>query len=78
MVIQFTKHALKRIKIRKIEKTEINITLNNPDKIVEDKFGNVIAQKKFGNYLLRVVYLHEKNTKIIITAYKTSKFSKYT
>lgn len=55
----------------------INATLKDPDKILKDRFHNCIAQKKFGNYLLRVVYLHEKDTKIIITAYKTSKFNKY-
>jgi len=77
MVIQFTKHALKQIKIRKLEKADINTTLNNPDKIIEDRFQNFIAQKKFGNYLLRVVYIQEKDTKIIITGYKTSKFDKY-
>ncbi len=43
MVIQFTKHALKQIKIRKIEKTDISATLNNPDKILEDRFHNFIA-----------------------------------
>jgi hypothetical protein len=77
MVTQFTKHALKQIKIRKLEKADINATLNDPDKIMKDRFQNFIAQKKFGNYLLRVVYLHEKDIKIIITAYKTSKFNKY-
>ena len=77
MVIQFTKHALKQIKLRKIEKAEINDALNNPDNVLQDKFGNFIAQKKSEKYLLRVVYLHEKDIKKIITAYKTSKFSKY-
>ena len=43
MVIQFTKHALKQIKIRKLEKTDINATLNEPDKIMQDRFQNFIA-----------------------------------
>lgn len=77
MVIQFTKHALKQIKIRNLEKADINATLSDPDKTLEDRFHNFIAQKRIGNYLLRVVYLKEKDTKIIITAYKTSKFKKY-
>jgi len=32
MVIQFTKHALKQIKIRNLEKEDINATLRDPDK----------------------------------------------
>lgn len=77
MAIIFTKHALQQMKFRKINKVEINTTLNSPDKTSQDKFGNFIAQKKFGNYILRVIYLHEKDTKRIITAYKTSKLGKY-
>ena len=77
MAIKFTKHALHVIKLRKIKKAEINNALDNPDKITQDKFGNHIAQKKIGDYLLRVIYLQEENTRTIITAYKTSKLSKY-
>lgn len=77
MRIIFTKHALEQIKIRKIDKIEIISTLNNPDKIVNDKFGNYIAQKTFENYLLRVFYLSEGNTMKIITSYKTLKYQKY-
>lgn len=77
MVIQFTKHALNQIKLRNIEKTDINNTLKNPDKVLKDAFGNFIAQKKIDDYLLRVVYQYKKDIKKIITAYKTTKFSKY-
>ena len=37
MVIQFTKHALKQIKIRKLEKADINATSRDPDIISEDR-----------------------------------------
>jgi len=77
MAIKFTKHALHVIKLRKIETEEIYDALYNPDKITEDKLGNTIAQKKIGDYLLRIVYLLEEDTRKIITAYKTSKLSKY-
>jgi len=77
MAIIFTRHALQQMRFRKINKVEINTTLNNPDKTSRDKFGNFIAQKKLGNHLLRVVYLPEKDAKRIITAYKTSKLNKY-
>ncbi len=73
MVIKFTKHALKQIRLRKITKPEVFSALNIPDKLSQDKSGNSIAQKRFKNYLLRVFYLNEEDTKLVITAYKTSK-----
>ena len=77
MVIKITKHALKQIRFRNINKNEVFTTLNTPDKLSHDKFGNLIAQKQFKNYLLRVFYLIEKDTKTVITTYKTSKLEKY-
>jgi len=77
MLIKFTKHALERMKIRNISKEEIIDTINNPDKETKDSFGNIIVQKAEKNYLLRVFYFNEENSKIVITAYKTSKLDKY-
>ena len=45
MSIKFTKHALERMKIRAITKEEIIDAINNPEKEVNDSFGNVIAYK---------------------------------
>ncbi len=77
MVIEFTKHALQQLKLRKIDKTKIITTKNSPDEVTRDKYRNNIAQKKFENYLLRIFYTINEDTKTIITAYKTSKFDKY-
>jgi len=77
MLIKFTKHALERMKIRSITKEEIIDTINNPEKQLSDSFGNIIVQKVKKNYLLRVFYYNEENSKIVITAYKTSKIDKY-
>ena len=77
MLIKFTKHALERMKIRSITKEEIFDIINNPEKELSDSFGNTIVQKVKKNYLLRVFYYNEENSKIVITAYKTSKIDKY-
>ncbi len=77
MLIKFTKHALERMKIRGITKEEIVDTINNPEKEVNDSFGNIIAHKVKKKYLLRVFFYNEENSKIVITAYKTSKIDKY-
>lgn len=77
MLIRFTKHALERISARNIDKSEIFSTMNQPDNVKQDEFGVYIAQKKIHDLLLRIFYFEEDETKIIITAYKTSKFEKY-
>ncbi|MHA1344336.1 MAG: DUF4258 domain-containing protein [Promethearchaeota archaeon] len=77
MPIKFTKHALERIKSRSINITEIIDTLKNPDKLIVDKSGINIAQKKVKNQLLRVFYNEEKKTKKVITAYKVSNYNRY-
>ncbi len=77
MLIKFTKHVLERMKIRGITKEEIVDTINNPEKEINDTFGNIIAHKVKKKYLLRVFYYKRENSKIIITAYKTSKIDKY-
>jgi hypothetical protein len=78
MSIKFTKHALQRIKKRKISKDEILKTINNPDLLKKDLYGNSVAQKMIERRLLRVFYFSEGDAKIVITAYKTSKTEKYT
>jgi hypothetical protein len=65
------------MKIRGITKEEIVDTINNPEKEINDTFGNKIAHKVKKKYLLRVFYYKRENSKIIITAYKTSKIDKY-
>ncbi|NVM38199.1 MAG: DUF4258 domain-containing protein [Candidatus Lokiarchaeota archaeon] len=77
MLIKFTKHALERMRTRNITKEEIIDTINNPDKETNDSFGNIIVQKVEKKFLLRVFYYIEENSKIVITAYKTSKLTKY-
>lgn len=76
MSIEFTKHALERIKARDIDKKEVIDTLRTPDKIIKSPNFN-IAQKKIAHQLLRVFYKEEKETKTIITAYKVSDFKRY-
>ena len=77
MLIIYTKHALQQMRGRKINKSDIIDTINNPDKKMNDKFVNQIVQKVFGKYLLRIFYLTEGDQKRVLTTYKTSKIDKY-
>ena len=77
MLTTFTKHALERMRIHGITKEEVIDAIINPEKEITNSFGNFIAHKVIKKYLLRVFYRIEEDSKIIITAYKTSKIDKY-
>ena len=77
MSIIYTKHALSRMKIRNISSFQVEQTVNEANQINLDNFGNRIAQKQYGSYLIRVIFKIENKNKLIITAYRTSKISKY-
>lgn len=65
MPIEFTKHALERIKARGIEKKEIFSTLKKPDNVIENPEVK-IAQKQISHQLLRIFYKEEGDTKILL------------
>jgi hypothetical protein len=65
------------MKIRGISESIISDIVNKPEKMMNDLQGNIIAQKKIDEYLYRVIYRKENTNRIVITAYKTSKISKY-
>ena len=72
MEIIYTKHAVERIKLRKINKKDVENAIAKPSKII-DKNDIKICQKPLGNKILRVVYRLQDNTYIVITAYLTTK-----
>nr|QNO53282.1 hypothetical protein OJOIIACA_00006 [Methanosarcinales archaeon ANME-1 ERB6] len=46
-------------------------TLENPEEVKEGKYGRKIAQKVFGEYLLRVIFEDHENFILVITLYLT-------
>ena len=74
MSVRFT---LDQMKSRNISETDILLTINQPDKTQQDELGNLVSQKSFGKYLLRVFYFEDGMDKVIITSYRTSKIKKY-
>ncbi|RLE71437.1 MAG: hypothetical protein DRJ37_04975 [Thermoprotei archaeon] len=76
MKIIYTIHALKRIKERNINRSDVEACVQRPDKLIyENKIRKAI--RKIGNKALVVVYREEEKCIIIITAYATSKIEKY-
>ena len=56
---------------RGIAKADAEETMREPYSIVEAKFGRKIAQRIYGEYLLRVVFEEHEGHYLVITAYPT-------
>ncbi|MFQ6137414.1 MAG: hypothetical protein ACE5PM_09590 [Candidatus Hydrothermarchaeales archaeon] len=55
MDISFHPHAIKKLKGRGIKKSTVEIIIENPDAVVEGRYGRMIAQKSFGRYIIRAI-----------------------
>ena len=71
MEIIYTNYAEETLIERKISKKEVEDTLLNPSEIVDGKHDRKMAQKRFGNKLLRVIFEIHANAYIVITTYYT-------
>lgn len=75
MPIHFTRHAQEKFSILKrhhyiVTKEQVAAALQNPEVIDDTRSPLLIAQKSIDDqHVLRVVYKHEGNLKIIITFY---------
>ncbi len=59
MLIKFTKHALERNETWVITKEEVVDAITNPDKEINDSYGNIIAhikEKKIGEKSLKIYF----------------------
>ena len=81
MRIQFSDHALERIRSPNLTTDQIKEAIANPDEKLSNRFGR-IAHKILNDdsqekSLLRVFYEENEDEILIISAYKTSKIEKY-
>ena len=76
-------HVKLQAKERDINIKVIEETISNPQQIVSKPKGLKVAQTKYFDkkenkgYLIRVIFREEKDLRIGITVYKTSKVKKY-
>lgn len=71
MQVGFSQHALGRIKERSINAEDVMTALFEPDKYSATYGGRIQVEKKIGSRNLKVIYIEEKDTMIVITAYYT-------
>lgn len=68
-MIEFSNHAKERNRKRKIPKSWIIKTVENPKEIIDSLKGRKLNRRKFGNKILEVVTITEGIKVIIITQY---------
>ena len=81
MKIILLKHLAFQAEERGINIELVKSALSNPDQTVLNGKGLKVAHRKYldngQEYLLRVIFKEEKETRIGITVYRTSKIDKY-
>ena len=82
MNFSLSKHAQIEIDRRGLSISLIQATLAEPEQVVDAKDGLQCYQSRFSNEhgevtLLRIIVNSSKDPKVVVTAYQTSKVSKY-
>ncbi len=76
----FSNHAPDQMKLRRISVDTANEILNHPGSVIAENgitiYQSVIIEDG-KSYLIRIFVNDQKNPNLVITAYKTSKISKY-
>ena len=79
--IEFSKHALERMRQREITQNQVRTVIRKPDSVVETGDRSIyqsLMESESGNtYLYRVFVNTKKEPNLVITVYKTSKVEKY-
>ena len=69
MKIVYSPHAQKRMIERRISKSQIRLTLLDPDLVLQSSRSRLIARKQFGPTTLDIIYVVEHNQTVVITLY---------
>jgi hypothetical protein len=68
MRTEYTRHARRRMKWRKISESDIEMALRDPDKTEISEKNRLNAYKYINNRLIKVTFCHEDDLMKIITA----------
>jgi hypothetical protein len=78
----FSNHALQELQRRGLQQNMVESVLNNPQQIIAEKEGRKAYQSQvdFGGgkiYWVRVIVADNLDPAVVITAYRTSKITRY-
>lgn len=77
MSVQFSHHALEKMRLRKVKALYVYETLKSPGEVYEDaEHGTMIAVKKVNVRSIIIAYNREAETVKVITLYYTTKLDR--
>ena len=71
MQIDYTEHALFRMRHRRISKVSIEDTIRNPAYTFSTRLNRVVSSKRHGDKFLKVIYEKSNNKIAVVTVYWT-------
>ena len=74
--IIFSEHSLLKLKQRNIAKQKVIQTIRKPDVILPSLSKRMLVYKKFGALHLKVVFIKENDTIVIITQHWDQQFTR--
>ncbi|MGC8939112.1 MAG: DUF4258 domain-containing protein [Candidatus Bathyarchaeia archaeon] len=77
MSVQFSRHALEKMRRRNVKTADVYATIKSPDEVYEDvEHGTVVAMKKINTKSIILVYEMEAEVVKVITLYYTTKLDR--
>ncbi|GEM_PF-1466977 len=76
MKIKYSPHAKTRLRQRYVTKSQVRLTLLNPDSTSQADRDRFITRKKLNGKTLEVIYVVENNHLVIVTLYYEKTISK--
>jgi hypothetical protein len=77
MSVQFSRHALEKMRRRNIKTPDVYATLRFPDEVYEDvEHGTMVSMKKVNAKSIILVYKMEVEVVKVITLYSTTKLDR--
>jgi len=71
MPLKYSKHALRRMRQRRISETWVEATIKNPEFSHRGRLDRTISLKRYGDRLLKVVHEKRNDEIMVITVYWT-------
>jgi SOS response regulatory protein OraA/RecX len=72
-MVTFSKHALLKLEQRKLDKSFVFATLEQPDYTQSSHNGRMVAFKKFRTLYMKVIFARKKDDVIVLTQYWVKK-----
>ena len=70
MDVEFTTHALERMRKYDVDKAMVEKTLEAPDSVTKGHTERRVYQKRLNGHVLRVIVEEHKSFLVVITTYK--------